>query len=82
MQYFNNKSIMMISRANHGESVNWGTIMYFQLVKELTIWDKCQKNMIEGTTKREPKKNVCHSWCTPKFLDRFNYESKVKTSEG
>jgi hypothetical protein len=35
--------------------------VYFQLVKELIIWEKCQKNMIEGTTKREQKINVCHS---------------------
>jgi len=34
--------------------------MYFQLVKEMIKWEKCQKNMIEGTTKREPKKDVCH----------------------
>jgi hypothetical protein len=41
--------------------VNWATIMYSQLVKELIRWDKCQKNMIEGTIiKREPKKDVCH----------------------
>jgi hypothetical protein len=53
VQYFNNKSVMMIFRANHGESINWATIMYSQLVKELIRWDKCQKNMIEGTTKRE-----------------------------
>jgi hypothetical protein len=24
-------------------------------------WEKCQKNMIEGTTKRKPKNDVCHS---------------------
>ncbi len=35
--------------------------MYFQLVKELIIWEKCQKNMIEGIAKRKPKKDVCHS---------------------
>jgi hypothetical protein len=23
-----------------------------------------------------------HTWCTPKFLDRFNYKSKVKNIEG
>jgi hypothetical protein len=46
----------MISKVNHGKSVNWGVIMYFQLVKELIRWEKCQKNMIKGTTKREPKK--------------------------
>jgi len=34
--------------------------MHSQLVKELIKWEKCQKNMIEGTIKREPKKNVCH----------------------
>jgi hypothetical protein len=35
--------------------------MYSQLIEELIRWEKCQKNMIEGTTKlREPKKDVCH----------------------
>jgi len=34
--------------------------MYSQLVKELIKWENCQKNMIKGTTKREPKKDVCH----------------------
>jgi hypothetical protein len=52
---------MMIFEANHGDSVNWVVIMYFQLVKNLIRWEKCQNNMIEGTTKREPKKGVCHS---------------------
>jgi hypothetical protein len=60
VQYFNNKSTMMISKANHWKSMNWATIMYFQLVKKLIKWDICQKNMIEGTAKREPKKDVCH----------------------
>ncbi len=41
VQYFNNKSIMMISKANHGEFVNWATIMYFRLVKESIRWEKC-----------------------------------------
>ncbi len=52
VQYFSNKSIMMISKADHGEFVNWAAIMYSQLVNELIEWEKCQKNMIEGTTKR------------------------------
>jgi hypothetical protein len=34
--------------------------MYFQLVKELIRWDKCQKKMIKGTSKRKRKKDVCH----------------------
>jgi hypothetical protein len=51
---------MMISNVDHGKYVNWATIMYSQLFKELIIWDKCPKNMIKGTTKREPKKDVCH----------------------
>ncbi len=34
--------------------------MYPQLVKKLIKWEKCQKNMIEGTTKRKPKKDVCY----------------------
>jgi hypothetical protein len=57
--YFSNKFTMMISRY-HGESVDWITIMYFQLVKELIRWEKCQKNMIDETTKRKPKMDVCH----------------------
>jgi hypothetical protein len=61
VQSFNNKFAMMISRVDHGESNNWAAIMYSQLVKELIKWEKCQKNMIEGTSKREPKKDVCHS---------------------
>jgi hypothetical protein len=28
VQYFSNKSIIMISKANHGVSINWATIMY------------------------------------------------------
>jgi hypothetical protein len=52
---------MMISKIDHGEYVNWVVIMYFQLVKELIRWEKCWKSMIEGTTKRESKKDVCHS---------------------
>ncbi len=60
VHYFNNKSTMMISKANNGKSVNWDAVMYFRLVKELIRWDKCQKNMIEGIAKREPKKDVCH----------------------
>ncbi len=50
----------MISKTNHGEFVNWVVIMVFQLVKEFIKWEKCQKNMIEETAKREPKKDVCH----------------------
>jgi hypothetical protein len=29
VQYFINKSTMMISKVDHGKSVNWATIMYF-----------------------------------------------------
>jgi hypothetical protein len=43
---------MMIFRTDHGKFINWVAIMYFQLVKELIRWDMCQKNMIEGTSKR------------------------------
>jgi hypothetical protein len=50
----------MISKIDHGEFVNWVIIMYSQLVKKLIKWEKCQNNMIEGTTKRKPKKDVCH----------------------
>ncbi len=60
VQYFSNKSTMMISKVDHGEFVNWATIMYSQLLKKLIRWAKCQKNMIEGTTKRKPKKDVRH----------------------
>jgi hypothetical protein len=45
---------MMISKVDHGKFVNWAAIMYFQLVKEFIKWEKCQKNIIDGTTKREP----------------------------
>jgi hypothetical protein len=41
VQYFNNKSVTMISTTDHGEFVNWVVITYFQLVKELIKWDKC-----------------------------------------
>ncbi len=51
---------MMISKVDNGESMNWATIMYSQLVKKLIRWEKCQNNMIEGTTKKESKKDVCH----------------------
>jgi hypothetical protein len=51
VQYFSNKSTMMISKAVHGELVNWAAIMYSQLVKELVKWEVLE-NMIEGTTKR------------------------------
>jgi hypothetical protein len=50
----------MVSRVDHGKFSNWATIMYFQLVKELIRRGKCQKYVIEGTSKREPKKDVCH----------------------
>jgi hypothetical protein len=29
VQYFSNKSTMMISRAHRGEFINWAVIMYF-----------------------------------------------------
>jgi hypothetical protein len=50
----------MISKKDHGESMNWVVIMYFQLVKKLIRWYKCQKNMVEGIAKKEPKKDLCH----------------------
>jgi hypothetical protein len=58
----------MIFKADHGESVNWAIIMYFQLVNEMIIWDKCQKNMIERIAKKELKKDVCHSAIVLKFM--------------
>jgi hypothetical protein len=51
---------MMISIVDNGKFVKWVAIVYSQLVEELIQWDKCQKNMIEKTTKREPKNDVCH----------------------
>jgi hypothetical protein len=51
---------MMISLIDHGKSINWAIILYFQLVKELIKWEKCHKNLIEIIVKREPKKDVCH----------------------
>jgi hypothetical protein len=60
VQYFKNKSAMMTSLVDHGKSINWATILYFQLVKELIKWGKCQKNLIEIIAKKEPKKDVCH----------------------
>jgi len=65
VQYFNNKSPMMISRADHGKSVNWAAIMYSQLVKKFIKWKKFQKNMIEGTTKTEPKKGCMPFYHSP-----------------
>jgi hypothetical protein len=50
----------MISKVDNGESMNWATIMYSQLVKKLIKWEKCQNNMIERTTKKKSKKDVCH----------------------
>jgi hypothetical protein len=35
VQYFNNQSAMMISKASHGESMNWATIVHPQLVKRV-----------------------------------------------
>jgi hypothetical protein len=46
----------MISKVDDEEFVNWVAIMYSQLVKELIKWEKCQKNMIEGTNKRGKKR--------------------------
>ncbi len=60
VQYFSNKSTMMITKVNHGKFVNQASIMYYQSIKQLIRWEKCHNNMIEGTTKREPKNDVCH----------------------
>jgi hypothetical protein len=32
----------------------------FSIGQGIDQMGKCQKNMIEGTTKRKPKKDVCH----------------------
>jgi hypothetical protein len=63
---------MMISRADHGKFGNWAIIMYSQLIKELIRWDKCQKIMIEGIIKREPKKR-----CMPFYHSPRSYVSEV-----
>jgi hypothetical protein len=68
VQYFSNKFAMMIFRAHHGEFVNWVAIMYSQLVKEFFKWEKSQKYMIEETTKKKQKKDVCHSTIVLKVL--------------
>jgi hypothetical protein len=47
---------MVISIIDHGKSINWGTIMYYQLVKELIKWEKCQQNMIEEHPKENQKR--------------------------
>jgi hypothetical protein len=41
VQYFSNKFAMVISIVDNGEFVNWVTIIYFQLVKELITSKKC-----------------------------------------
>ncbi len=43
VQYFCNKSTMMISKIDHGEFINWAIITYSQLVKQLIRWEECQK---------------------------------------
>ncbi len=77
VQYFNNKFAMMISKADHGESMNWDIILYSQLVKKFIRWDKCQKNMIERIAKREPKKGVCHSTIVLEVLFQKWFSIKV-----
>jgi hypothetical protein len=55
---------MMISKAVHGESINWVIITFFQSIEALIRCEECYKNMIEGITKKEPKKDQCHSVIT------------------
>jgi hypothetical protein len=31
----------MISKTDHGKFVNWATIVFSQLVKEMIKWEKC-----------------------------------------
>jgi hypothetical protein len=40
VQYFSNKYVMMISKVDHGEFVNWDAIMFSQFIKELIKWEK------------------------------------------
>ncbi len=43
VQYFSNKFVVIISKTDHGKSINWAAITYSQLVKKLIKWDKCLK---------------------------------------
>jgi len=43
VQYFHDKSAMMISKTNNGKSVNWVAIMDSQLVKKLIKWRSVKK---------------------------------------
>ncbi len=72
VQYFSNKSTMMISRLDHGKFVNWVIIMYSQLVKELIKWEKCQKNLIGGIAKKRTEKG-----CMPFYHSVRNSILKV-----
>ncbi len=76
----------MISKANYGDQL--GCIMYSQLVKELIKWEKCEKNMIEGITKREPKQDVCdfaivlevmfQKWFPLKIIEPHEKKKQIK----
>jgi hypothetical protein len=58
---------MMISRADHGKSINWVTIMFSQLLKDLIRWGKCHNNMIDDAP--------------PHSLKDSNVNPKMKTME-
>jgi hypothetical protein len=53
----------MTSTLNYGEFVNWATIMYSQLVKELIKWEKCEKTWLREQPKEDKKKCMpfCHN---------------------
>jgi hypothetical protein len=52
----------MISRVDHGESVNWVAIMYYQLIKELIKWEKHKKKYDRGNNQKRTKKG-CMTFC-------------------
>jgi hypothetical protein len=59
VEYFSNKFTMTISKVDQGKYANWVAIMYFQLVKYLIKWEKCQKSMIEGSNNQKKAKKGC-----------------------
>jgi hypothetical protein len=71
---------MMISKADHGKSMNWVTIMYSQLVKELIRWGKCYKNVIEGITKRAQKGCIPFCHCFRSYILEMVFSQRSRTT--
>jgi hypothetical protein len=44
-------------------------------------WDKCQENMIEGTSKRKPKTDVCHFTIVLEVLFQKWFPSRAKSQK-